>query len=422
MQSLEIKQVLNLLKNNTKNISFLDIRERKEYVHGFAFGSVNCPFSIFKYLIKELVPDVNTTLILIGIKNINQKNQIQKILKKLKYHRSFIIKGDYKIWKKYKFPFWTGEYTFSKAFGEWIEITSNIKNLYAKELYKIHKKNHNYLQIDARPKKEFEKFSLPQSVQCSGGELPCFINNKENLRKNYIVHCAGRTRSIIACQTLKDFNFKNKKYVLNGGTQNWVLNGFDRKFKNQSKIKSTKINYKDDLKLANSIAKKFKIPSSQIMNKQINSYNFQINSEIKNFKKIPGWKQVNATTLIQSTDKFISSTNTKVLIFSYIPSSAVFTVIWLRRMGYQAIWQKKNARKIQKNYKSTKPDPTFFFPKRHLGSKSDSKGYLKWEHSLIPTIKKWGCKNPWLSANQKNLSKVQHPIYKIYKSFNLSRV
>ena len=35
MQSLEIKQVLNLLKNNTKNISFLDIRERKEYVHGF---------------------------------------------------------------------------------------------------------------------------------------------------------------------------------------------------------------------------------------------------------------------------------------------------------------------------------------------------------------------------------------------------
>ena len=417
MQSLEIKQVLNILKNNTKNISFLDIRKRKEYVYGFAFGSVNCPFSKFKYLIKELVPDINTTLILIGVKNINQKNQIQKMLKKLKYHRSFIIKGDYKIWKKYKFPIWAGEYTFSKAFGEWIEITSTIKNLYAKELYKIHNQNHNYLQIDARPKKEFEKFSLPQSVQCSGGELPCYINNTENLRKNYIVHCAGRTRSIIAYQTLKDFNFKNKKYVLNGGTQNWVLNGFDRKFKNQSKITSTKINYKDDLKLANSIVKKFKIPTTQIMNKKTNSYNFQINSEIKNFKKIPGWKQVNATTLIQSTDKFISSTNTKVLIFSNIPSSAVFTVIWLRRMGYQAIWQKKNARKIKKNYKSTKPDPTYFFTKRHLGSKTDSKGYLKWEHSLIPTIKKWGCKNPWLSANQKDLRKVQHSIYKIYKNF-----
>jgi rhodanese-related sulfurtransferase len=354
---------------------------------------------------------------LIGVKNNNQTNQIQKILTKFRYCRSYIIKGDYKNWKKHKFPLWAGEYTFSKAFGEWIEITSNIKNIYAKELNKIHKKNHNYLQIDARPKKEFEKFSLPQSVQCSGGELPCYINNKENLKKNYIVHCAGRTRSIIAYQTLKDFDFENKKYVLNGGTQNWVLNGYDRKFKNKSKIKSTKINYKDDLKLANSVAKKFNIPSTQIESKQANSYNFQINSEIKNFKKIPGWKQVNATTLIQSTDKFISSTNTKVLIFSHIPSSAVFTVIWLRRMGYQAIWQKRNARNIKKNYKSTKPDPTYFFPRRHLGSKSDSKGYLNWEHSLIPAIKKWGCKNPWLSANQEDLSKVKHSIYKIYKNF-----
>ena len=417
MQYLEIEQAIELLKNNKKNISFLDIRERKQYVHGFAFGSVNCPLSKFKYLIKELVPDLNTNLILIGVKNNNQTNQIQKILTKFRYCRSYIIKGDYKNWKKHKFPLWAGEYTFSKAFGEWIEITSNIKNLYAKELNKIHKKNHNYLQIDARPKKEFEKFSLPQSVQCSGGELPCFINNKENLKKNYIVHCAGRTRSIIAYQTLKDFDFENKKYVLNGGTQNWVLNGYDRKFNNKSKIKFTKINYKDDLKLANTVAKKFNIPSTHIESKQANSYNFQINSEIKNFKKIPGWKQVNATTLIQSTDKFISSTNTKVLIFSHIPSSAVFTVIWLRRMGYQAIWQKRNARNIKKNYKSTKPDPTYFFPRRHLGSKSDSKGYLNWEHSLIPTIKKWGCKNPWLSANQEDLSKVKHSIYKIYKNF-----
>ena len=417
MQYLEIEQAIKLLKNNKKNISFLDIRERKQYVHGFAFGSVNCPFSKFKYLIKELVPDLNTNLILIGVKNNNQTNQIQKILTKFRYCRSYIVKGDYKNWKKHKFPLWAGEYTFSKAFGEWIEITSNIKNIYAKELNKIHKKNHNYLQIDARPKKEFEKFSLPQSVQCSGGELPCYINNKENLKKNYIVHCAGRTRSIIAYQTLKDFDFENKKYVLNGGTQNWVLNGYDRKFNNKSKIKSTKINYKDDLKLANTVAKKFNIPSTHIESKQAYSYNFQINSEIKNFKKIPGWKQVNATTLIQSTDKFISSTNTKVLIFSHIPSSAVFTVIWLRRMGYQAIWQKRNALNIKKNYKSTKPDPTYFFPRRHLGSKSDSKGYLNWEHSLIPTIKKWGCKNPWLSANQEDLSKVKHSIYKIYKNF-----
>ena len=155
---ISAKQTINLLKNNKKNISFLDIRERKEYVHGFAFGSVNCPLSKFKYLIRELVPDLNTTLILIGLKNNIQTIQIQKILKKMKYHKSFIVKGDYKNWKKHKFPFWTGEYTFSKAFGEWIEITSNIKNLYAKDLYKIHQKTIIIYKLMPDLKKNLKNF------------------------------------------------------------------------------------------------------------------------------------------------------------------------------------------------------------------------------------------------------------------------
>ena len=79
-----------------------------------------------------------------------------------------------------------------------------------------------------------------------------------------------------------------------------------------------------------------------------NNHYFQLSSEIKKFKKIKGWKQVNATTLVQNTDKFISSTKTKIFIFSNIPSSAVFSVIWLRRMGYNAIWQKKDCGVLKK--------------------------------------------------------------------------
>lgn len=86
-------------------------------------------------------------------------------------------------------------------------------------------------------------------------------------------------------------------------------------------------------------------------------------------------------------------------------------------MGYDAIWQVKNPAKMKKTYLVTKPDPTYFFPKRHLGNKSHSRGYLNWEHSLIPTLKKWGCKQPWVSARNNNLKKVKHTIYKVYKKF-----
>ena len=417
MQIIEIKKTIQLLKDQKQNLAFLDIRERKHYVQGFAFGTINCPLSKFKTTIKDLVPDHYTTILLIGFKNTAQIKKVESVVKSLNYKNVFQIKGDYKNWKKAKLPFWAGEYTFSKAFGEWIEITSEVNNLFPKQLKTIHQKPHNYLQVDAIPKKEFEKFTLPQSVQCSGGELPCFINNQTNLKKDYIVHCAGRTRSIVAYQTLKDFNFKNKKYVLNGGTQNWVLNGFERELGKKSKIKLTKIDFKKDLKLAKQIAKKFKISTSSQKNKGDRFYYFQLNSEIKDFKKIKGWKQVNATTLVQNTDKFIASTQTKIFIFSNIPTSAVFATVWLRRMGYNAIWQIKNPASFKKSYSITKPDPTYFFPQRHLGNKVHSRGYLNWEHSLIPTIRKWGCKQPWVSANQKNLKEVKHTIYKVYKNF-----
>ncbi len=414
MQILKAKQILKILKNKKKNIAFLDIRERKEYVQGFAFGSINCPLSKLKKNLKDLVPDLNTIIIFIGVKKLTN---LKKNLNSLKYKNIFFIKDDYKSWKKSRLPIWAGEYTFSKAFGEWIEVTSNVKNLFPKQLKKIHQSNHNFIQIDARPKKEFEKFTLPNSVQCSGGELPCFINNTQNLKKNYIVHCAGRTRSIVAYQTLKDFNFKNKKYVLNGGTQNWVLNGFERQYKKKSKIRSTHINLKADLKLANQIAKKFKIPNTYKKNNKQDAYYFQLTSEIKNLKKIKGWKQVNATTLVQNTDKFIASTLSKIFIYSSIPTSAVFATIWLRRMGYNAVWQIKKPNTMKKKFQVTKTDPTYFFPKRHLGNKSHSRGYLNWEHSLIPTLKRWGCKQPWISANQTNLKQVQHTLYKVYKNF-----
>ena len=416
MNEISISEAVKILRSKHKNIAFIDVRKREKYVQGFAFGSINCEIAKFNKNIIDLVPNNKTIILLIGIKNVTNKKKIFKILNKFNFKSYFTIEGDYETWVKNKLPFWKGEYTFSKAFGEWVEKSSNIKNIFPNELKKIHKTN-NFFQIDTRPKIEFEKFSLPFSHHCSGGELPIFLNNNLNINKTYIVHCAGRTRSIIAYQTLKDFNFKNKKYVLNGGTQNWVLSGNKRVYNNKSQLKKTKINLDKDLKLSKEISKKFKIPTTIKNNHDINNYFFQINSEIKNYQNIKGWRNLNATTLIQNTDKFIASTLSKIFIYSFIPSSSLFSVIWLRRMGYNAIWQVKKPRSVNKKYQPNKIDHTHFFPKRHLGNKNHSRGYLNWEHSLIPTINKWGCRYPWISANSHNLKNPEHIIYKVYRNF-----
>jgi len=408
---------VTIFQNKKNNVAFIDVRSRKTYVQGFAFGAVNCPMDRFHSIISDLVPDKATHLIIIGAST-NIVKKISVILKRYQFKNYYFIKGNYLAWKKAKLPMWAGEFTFSKAFGEWIEVTGNIKNMHPKQLKQLHSQNmQSVTQVDARPKIEYQKFTLPFSQQCSGGELPALLNNKQYDKKTLIVHCAGRTRSIIAYQTLLDFNFSHKKYVLNGGTQNWVLHGYERAYQKKSSIQKTNINLKQDAKLARQIQRKYKLPFVSQAKQVEQCHAFIIQSEIQPNKKNTIWKSVNATTLVQSTEKFIASTNTPIYIFSNIPTSAVFTVLWLRRLGYQAIWHQQTPKKnlIKKFYSKDFNDLTYFFPRRHKGSKQDAKGYLNWEHQLIPSMQKWGCSKPWHYINYKNLQTIVHPMVKIYK-------
>ena len=411
---------VTILKNKKTNVAFVDLRKRKEYVQQFAFGAINCPMDRFIFTIQDLVPDPSTYLIIIGATK-NELSKTNSILKRKRFTNYHYIENNYQAWSKAKLPMWAGEFTLSKAFGEWIEKTGSIRNIYPKELHRLHQKKPNtFLQIDARPRQEYEKFTLPFSKQCSGGELPAYLESNHT-DKDLIVHCAGRTRSIVAYQTLLDFNIKNKKFVLNGGTQNWVLHGLNRAYQCKSDLRQHKINFIQDMKLAKKIITKFKLPYIKQLSSVVDVHAFSIKSEIIQNKPMKLWKNVNATTLIQNTDKFIASTSTKIYIYSEIPTSAVFAVLWLRRMGYQAVWHIDRPHlKLKKSFcRKEFIDQTYFFPKRHLGKKSDAKGYLNWEHGLIPTLQKWGCRSPWISMKSTDTQGITHPVHKLYRSIKL---
>ena len=417
---IDCVQAVEILQNTKKDVAFIDVRNRKTYVQQFAFGAVHCCLDRLKFVVADLVPNKKTSLIIIGATH-SVIPKVISILNKKKFSNYYFIKNNYRAWAKAKLPMWAGEFTLSKAFGEWIEKTGSIRNIYPKELHRLHQKKPNtFLQIDARPKQEYEKFTLPFSKQCSGGELPAYLESNHT-NKDLIVHCAGRTRSIVAYQTLLDFNIKNKKFVLNGGTQNWVLHGLDRAYQCKSDLRQHKINFIQDMKLAKKIITKFKLPYIKQLSSVVGVHAFSIKSEIIQNKPMKLWKNVNATTLIQNTDKFIASTSTKIYIYSEIPTSAVFAVLWLRRMGYQAVWHTDRPHlKLKKSFcRKEFIDQTYFFPKRHLGKKSDAKGYLNWEHGLIPTLQKWGCRSPWISMKSTNTQGITHPVHKLYQSIKL---
>jgi rhodanese-related sulfurtransferase len=136
MNEISIIEAVKILKSKNKNIAFIDVRKRQKYVQGFAFGSINCEVAKLNHHLLDLVPNTKTTILFIGVENETNKKKIFKVLNKFSFKNYFTIRGDYNEWIKNRLPFWKGEYTFSKAFGEWVEKSSNIKNIFPDEIKK----------------------------------------------------------------------------------------------------------------------------------------------------------------------------------------------------------------------------------------------------------------------------------------------
>ena len=82
--------------------------------------------------------------------------------------------------------------------------------------------------LDSRPLPEFQNHSLPNGTSIPGAELVYrareLITSPDSL---VVVHCAGRTRSILGAQVLINAGLPNRVVALEGGTQSWVLEGHE---------------------------------------------------------------------------------------------------------------------------------------------------------------------------------------------------
>src|SRR5204863_7748442 len=84
------------------------------------------------------------------------------------------------------------------------------------------------LIVDSRPIGEFRNMSIPGAFDCPGAELvyrvPDRVPSPEML---VVVNCAGRTRSIIGAQSLRNAGLPNPVVALENGTMGWELAGLE---------------------------------------------------------------------------------------------------------------------------------------------------------------------------------------------------
>ena len=135
-----------------------------------------------------------------------------------------VLEGGVAAWPHTRY---SGVNVPSKAFGEWVERRFGTPHLTAVELHERFERGERMVVLDSRPLREFRRMSIPGAVDCPGAELVYRVHDLlDDDATTVVVNCAGRTRSIIGAQSLRNAGVPNPVFALEGGTMGWELAGF----------------------------------------------------------------------------------------------------------------------------------------------------------------------------------------------------
>jgi rhodanese-related sulfurtransferase len=111
----------------------------------------------------------------------------------------------------------------SKSFGEQVNAKRDFPKITPEELAQH---LDEFTIVDVRSPHEYEKWgTIPGSVNVEGVDVALYAEAVQD-DDPLVLHCAGRTRSIIGTATLQELGF-SEVYELENGTMGWQLAGYD---------------------------------------------------------------------------------------------------------------------------------------------------------------------------------------------------
>ncbi|AZQ68322.1 sulfurtransferase [Silicimonas algicola] len=392
--------------------AFLDLRVRAEAANGHPFGSTNVPFGRLHLEIGRLVPLPATPLVLLDGGDGVARRAAERLEALGRRHIS-IVAGGIPGWRSAGLPLFEGEHTFSKAFGEWVQHRFGVPDIGPDDLAALIDGDQRPLLIDGRPLEEHRKFTLPGAISCPNAELGLRLPSFAKPGRTIVVHCAGRTRSIIGAQTLRDFGLPNPVVALRDGTQGWELSGRHREFGADRLISPPSTEAVDAAKeMARRVLLSERVPEVDASelgrwaeDEKRTTYLFDPREEAEE-KPAAGFRSTPGTTLVQQTDRFIAVKGARVVLWDPELVRAAFGALWLRRLGFEAyvltesptLLPVQEESRYPKSFDETSGDPsseaTTPFAGRHLGNLDDARAYLAWETGLLGRLEADGL-TPW---------------------------
>ena len=205
----------------------IDVREVGEYNSAHIPGSSNIPRRQIEFLMTRAAPYPGVEMVICDDDG-QRAAMAADTLQEMGYRRVAVLDGGLNHWFTQGYSTEWGTNVPSKAFGEKMEVVHHLSLMDATELHERMEGGDPLLVLDARTPQEHQSFCVPGGRSLPAGEMALRITD---IRKEMgpevtvLVHCAGRTRSIIGARTLQRMGIENV-YALKNGTAGWMLAGY----------------------------------------------------------------------------------------------------------------------------------------------------------------------------------------------------
>jgi rhodanese-related sulfurtransferase len=346
--SVSPERVHAMLRDGSE-IALIDVREEGVFSEeGHPFFANSVPLSRLELMIGELVPRKSTRIVVLDGGEDDLAERAAAKLAQMGYRDLRIMAGGARGWEAAGCELFTGINVPSKAFGELVEHRCKTPHIAAADLKRRLDAGEEVLIVDSRPIGEFRNMSIPGAFDCPGAELvyrvPDRLRSPQSL---VVVNCAGRTRSIIGAQSLRNAGLPNPVMALENGTMGWELAGLELARGREDALPPPSPEGLGRARaLADQVARKFgieRIDAAALArfageSDERTLYVFDVRSPEEYAQgHLDGARSAPGGQLVQATDVYLATRNARIVLVDDDGVRAVMTGSWLAQMGWQEV-------------------------------------------------------------------------------------
>jgi rhodanese-related sulfurtransferase len=343
---MEAKELKARLASH-QEIALLDAREQGVHYRGHPFYASSAPLSKLEMVIADLVPRRSAPMVVFDDGE-GLAQQAAARLARLGYANVELLEGGCAAWKAAGGELFGGINVASKAFGEFVEHRYETPRITAGELDRLKKTGKKMVVLDSRPFEEYQRMCIPGGIDAPGAELAYRVHDLvPDAHTLIVVNCAGRTRSIIGCQSLRNAGVANPVVALKDGTMGWELAGFgSEKGASRRAPEPSSEGLAKAHAAAEQVAQRFGVKFTDagrvhewLRDEQRTTYLLDVRTR-EEFEAghLAGSRHAPGGQLVQATDEYVAVRHARLVLVDPQRVRAIMTASWLIQMGWHDVY------------------------------------------------------------------------------------